>query len=468
MKRYKKFFFTFLISMLVLYGIGSLNTYAATDYDKALQSIFGVTDSSFGVVDTESEESLYFGNEMAADGSLDGLLGIAGNDLSGGLGSGFDLEALLSDFSVSDLLNSLIELMGDAAISYFLVVFIIASLWCFLGYRVYPFFVAMAGLGWSLLIGAVAAFYYESPGCLLAALVLGIIFAVLCVKFKPLGAFLIGFVNCWFFPSLISIILTESLKTGLVIGTVIAVICGVITAIFRKPIIIVSSVLNYGPMAGTALACLIVKTEWSSPLQILFVAAGFFVQTKLNNGLLECGSLIAYLKEKFTAKQKTSEAALAWTTPAVSAERPSPQKLFKKAVKSTVSESASAKHESVFVCPHCDTRNDEEDAFCYCCGHPLHEKPDTAELEAISRSEFSADSTIDMAVEKMFASTTETKENIVSSGKLKFSSPSSDRTDSSGSVIIKMGDKTKSKLSEPSENKNLRSKFTYADDFDDA
>lgn len=403
--------------------------------------------------------SMLFGSEKMSDAADDSFIG----DL-------YAYEDLLSDFSFSNLMNTLIEAMDDTAITYFAIMLIIAYLGCFLGYRLYPLFLAMASVGLSLLGGSIVTSATESTFWFWLFLAVGIIFAVLFIKFKSLGAFFIGLVHCWFVPTLIAMALTESFKNGLIIGTIIAVICGIITAIFKKPIIIVGSVLHYGSIAGFALACLIAKIQWSVPFQILFVIAGFLVQIKTNNGLLERGPLIRYLKNKFASKPKVEADALEWTMSASPVDTTLPE--------AGTSSEHIASASAVQVCPHCDTRNHVDDAFCYCCGNPLRVKDKSDAAEQTIPTPPPVNATVPevpiFAEEKKAEASASCLASAAtaipaSSERLKFHGFSAERSDASGSVVIKMGDKVKPEIpkQEVASENRLAGLFVTTNDFDD-
>lgn len=122
---------------------------------------------------------------------------------------------------------------------------------------------------------------------------------------------------------------------------------------------------------------------------------------------------------------------------------------------------------AVQVCPHCDTRNHVDDAFCYCCGNPLRvkDKSDAAEQTIPTPPPVNA------TVPEVSASCLASAATAIpaSSERLKFHGFSAERPDASGSVVIKMGDKVKPEIlkQEVASENRLAGLFVTTNDFDD-
>ena len=214
-----------------------------------------------------------------------------------------DILNIIGDIPVSDLLDYMIGMLGNTGKSIFGALLVVSSLWCFLGYRIYKFFIGVCGFIIGGLLGIILAIAFDSSIWLVIGIFLAVGFAIISFKLYQVGLFILGFVNTFPLIAIVSFILFNNLNSAIVISVIIASVAGIVVIKFKKPIIILTSSVTYGNLSGIWLSCLIVNTELSWLFKIIFVCSGIYVQTRMNNGLLESGSFIQWAKVKFGNKK---------------------------------------------------------------------------------------------------------------------------------------------------------------------
>lgn len=376
-------------------------------------------------------------------------------------GSLFDL----SSFDYYGLLDEIIEACGNGAFKIFFIILIVSLIWCLFGYQVFQIFAALASLLIMTIAGLLAAVGTGSLGVFGICFVIGIILAIICAKSKGFSAFMLGVMNTFPITTIIALLLTQSLKGGLIIGFAIAAVIGIITAVIKKPLIILSSAIGFGSVAGTALACMIPKTKLSIVFQIIFICLGIFVQTKVSHGLLESGSLIAYIKGKHNNGDCNTE-----SIEELPREGTLPKKKSHKKIKPLVRKEAK---KAVPKCPSCGATLDDDSVFCIKCGNRIGETSITAPITKAPNETLKpkVDSVTKVLTEKLTSAPadtepheamTETVADVIEAPKLSLGGlerkDSEEKTD--GSLVINVDKNTEKK---PIGN----SHFTSADDFDD-
>ena len=203
----------------------------------------------------------------------------------------------LSSFEYYDILDALIQFCGNYGLAAFGIIFVVSLMWCLFGYKVFQIFAALASLLMCVLIGLLLTAVIDGTAFWVMFIV-GIILAFICAKSRKFSAFIIGIANVFPIFYLLMLILLKDYTRAGIIAAVISIIVAIFTAIFDKPLVIITSSIGYGALAGTSLACMIPKTRLSIIFQIIFIFLGLFVQTKICGGLLESGPLLARSKKK--------------------------------------------------------------------------------------------------------------------------------------------------------------------------
>ena len=370
-----------------------------------------------------------------------------------------------SSFDYYELLDEIIEACGSGAFKIFFIILIVSLIWCLFGYQVFQIFAALASLLIMTIAGLLAAVGTGSLGVFGICFVIGIILAVICAKSKGFSAFMLGVMNTFPITTIIALLLTQSLKGGLIIGFAISAVIGIITAVIKKPLIILSSAIGFGSVSGTALACMIPKTKLSIVFQIIFICLGIFVQTKVSHGLLESGSLIAYIKGKHNNGDCNTE-----SIEELPREETLPKKKSHKKIKPLVRKEAK---KAAPKCSSCGATLDDDSVFCIKCGNRIGETSITAPINKAPTETLKpkADSVTKVLTEKLTSAPadtephetmTETRADVIEAPKLSLGAlerkDSKEKTD--GGLVINVDKNTEKK---PIGN----SHFTSADDFDD-
>ncbi len=277
----------------------------------------------------------------------------------------------IEGLSIYDIFDTLAK---NVDIGCFVVPFGLAIVTCLLGFRLYKVYSGFCGFVLGGSIGLFFAIKCESLIWLIIGLLIAIAFAYIAYQFYQIGLFILGSITAFPVFAIISLMISLS-KGALIVAALLSFGVGIIVAIFYKPIIILSTAISGGSMAGTILACVIAHTRMMGLFGIIFTCLGLYYQTKVNNGLLESGSLIEKLKNKGILP----ESVLPHSKPvhvSASAEKChkcgavlTPGSEFcmecgEKVVKSSSSPSSSGK----IICPVCKAENSPESDFCMNCG----------------------------------------------------------------------------------------------------
>lgn len=282
-----------------------------------------------------------------------------------------ELFSAFEGVSIYDILDGLVE---NVDLVCFVVPFLLAIVTCLMGYKLYKVYMALCGfvLGGSL--GIILAIKCNSMIWLIIGLFIAIAFAYIAYKFYQIGLFVVGCITSFPLFAIIALLISQT-KGALIVALLIASAVGIVVAIFNKPIIIVATSISGGSSAGTLFACIIAHTRMMGVFGIIFTCLGLYYQTKVNNGLLESGSLIEKLKNKGILPENV----LPHSKPvhvSASAEKChkcgavlTPGSEFcmecgEKVIKSSSSPSSSGK----IICPVCKAENSPESDFCMNCG----------------------------------------------------------------------------------------------------
>lgn len=229
----------------------------------------------------------------------------------GSYGSENNYDVGISDLSINDLMDYLIEMFGSSGKIVFFILLVFSALGCFYGYKIYKFFIGFCGFLIGGELGLLLAIEFDSLVWLVIGIFLAIGFAIIGFKFYQIGLFILGFVNAFPLSAITFLCFSNNIEVVLIVSIIISAAAGILVIKLKKPIIILSSAVTYGNLLGMWLACLIANTGLAGLFRIIFVCAGIYVQTRINNGLLESGSFIQWVKNKRGGKK--SETGLSST-----------------------------------------------------------------------------------------------------------------------------------------------------------
>lgn len=207
------------------------------------------------------------------------------NLITAGIQSGMNLWS--GEINIFDILDSLIGLLGPFGQTVCALGLVIGILGCFFGFRLTKFFMGFCGFCIGGLIGIFMALKHSSPGYLFLGFIFAIVLAALSYKLYKLGVFIISFLNSSSFFFVIFLIFFKELSPALTTACAIGVIAGIVSIIFEKPTIIISTAVSFGNMSGIFLAALMTNTSKAGLLSFIFIAVGLLIQIKTNDGLLE-------------------------------------------------------------------------------------------------------------------------------------------------------------------------------------
>lgn len=200
---------------------------------------------------------------------------------------GSELDILKDNVSFFDLVSGLIDSIVSAGKVICMVGLIIGLLGCFFGFKLTKLFIGICGFFTGLSIGLIIAAVKSEAKFILIALVLAIVFVILSYKLYKLGVFMISFLNGGIVGFVIGYLIFKSVKPGIVAAVIIGLIAGIISVVFTKPTIIISTSVSFGEMSGTFLALLLSSSVLSYILPLAFIAAGIFVQIRSNGGFFD-------------------------------------------------------------------------------------------------------------------------------------------------------------------------------------
>lgn len=188
---------------------------------------------------------------------------------------------------VFDVISAITDLLGSFGQTFCIIALIIGVLGCFCGFKLTKLFIGMCGFAAGGLIGLILALKNESAGYLLLGLILAIILAIVSYKLYKFGVFIISFLNVGTFSFTLALILFKEFKFALIIACIVGIVIGVISVLFTKPTLIISTAVSFGNIAGIFLAVLLSNETMSKILPLIFMTIGLFIQIKTNEGLFE-------------------------------------------------------------------------------------------------------------------------------------------------------------------------------------
>ncbi len=291
-----------------------------------------------------------------------------------------------------------------------------------------------------------------------------VFFSIMCLLSGVFGSFVCGFLSTFFFSFSVLMRLSLNATVSYIIAIIISAIVGVLTVAYRQPFVIIFTALYGGIFSGFWLACMISKVEIYKLFAIIFIVLGLFVQTKVNHGLLDSGSIIEDVKRRFNRKKQVVESTEGNynTEPSIKKESKKIKPLVKKETKKAVPK-----------CPSCGASLDDDSVFCIKCGNRIGEAPITAPItEAPTETLKSKEDIVTTALTEKLTSApaytepheamTETKADVTEAPKLSLGGlRRKDSEGKTGGGLVINVDKTTEK--KPTGN----SHFTSADDFDD-
>lgn len=190
-----------------------------------------------------------------------------------------------SEINIFDLVSEIKDMMGSFGLSFCIIALVIGILGCFLGFKLTKFFVGICGFFIGLLAGGFLAIKNGSAGYLIFGLILAIVLAIFSYKLYKVGVFIISFFNGGMFSFIAVLMIFNKLTPSLIVACAVGVITGIVSVIFTKPTIIISTSVSFGSISGIFLAVLLSSSVMSKVLPIIFIASGLTVQILTNNGL---------------------------------------------------------------------------------------------------------------------------------------------------------------------------------------
>lgn len=161
---------------------------------------------------------------------------------------------------------------------------IIGILGCFFGFKLREMFIGICGFATGGVIGIILMIENDNVVYLLLGLVLAIILEILSCKLYKIGVFFISYFSAGIFGFALAVVCFQEIIPALIVACIVGIIVGIVSVLFVKPTIIVSTAVSYGNVAGLFLAVLLSNENMSKVLPVIFMLSGLFVQIKMNTG----------------------------------------------------------------------------------------------------------------------------------------------------------------------------------------
>ena len=292
------------------------------------------------------------------------------------------------DFSLPGFYNLLDEILRefDTPLTklIFFIAFLLGILWCFCGYRVYHVFTGITAFILINLGGLIATAAKDSAGYFILGIIISTLVLIFCIKYKSFAAFLMGSVNSLpLFMLIFLCIAKDSVASMIILPAICSIILGVVTAYFKKPLIIITSAVEWGPFAGISLGCLIHHTNFGTWLGLIFIVAGILYQCYYHGGLLESGPVLikSFGKNKDGKASETEKLSdVSFSEPPAFKKKSVPDYTAAKGSEKTAittkepsSEATSAKADTVY-CSKCGAKQKKGSAYCTACGAAIADK----------------------------------------------------------------------------------------------
>lgn len=182
-----------------------------------------------------------------------------------------------------DLIRDINNLLGDPAgigrtlreisVGIAVIVFLFNSIQCFFGYKLTKLWISISGFFLFGLIGlGIGVASGSKDGAIVWALVFAVIGAFIAFKLYKIGIFILGFIGGLIF----GILIFNSISFGVVLGVTL----GVLSFILIKPVIIISTAVPAGMMAGNSLVTIFGSNSkgLGIVLGVVYAIAGIAVQ----------------------------------------------------------------------------------------------------------------------------------------------------------------------------------------------
>ncbi|NMF07117.1 hypothetical protein ACUH7Y_19300 [Clostridium beijerinckii] len=182
-----------------------------------------------------------------------------------------------------DLIRNINNLLGDPAglersfreisVGIAAIAFLFNTIQCFFGYKLAKLWISISGVLLFGLIGfGIGVASGSKDGAIVWALVFAIIGAFIAFKLYRIGVFILAFIG----GLILGILLFNAISLGVILG----VILGVLSLILMKPVIIISTAVPAGMMAGKSLVIIFGSNNkgLGITLGIIYAIAGIAVQ----------------------------------------------------------------------------------------------------------------------------------------------------------------------------------------------
>lgn len=167
----------------------------------------------------------------------------------------------------------------------------ISALMCFMGYRLFRVFIALCGVGLGAVLGSVVGSFVDANDVVMIILIVMFVAGICLVSFLiyKVGVFLIAFFVFWSLSAMILDGFKLPIKP-LYIALLIGLLMGILTVMFIKPMVIVSSGLGGGIALMASLFGSLLHLSGNAALIVMLLTGifvggvGMLVQFKVTGG----------------------------------------------------------------------------------------------------------------------------------------------------------------------------------------
>lgn len=184
--------------------------------------------------------------------------------------------------NISELINGLLKDLGvqTAQLPEFswlptvavIVVALLGIIYCFFGYKAVRLLATIIGMGVGLLLGfaIVGAAKLQTPFNIIVPIAIGVIFAFFGYFLYRVGVFLVVLLEMLCIAAALLMEYTKLDETVVLIAAlVIAVIFSVLSVVYLRPLVIISTAISGAMMFSNEIFENLIKVRWSSQVEML-------------------------------------------------------------------------------------------------------------------------------------------------------------------------------------------------------
>ncbi len=196
----------------------------------------------------------------------------------------------ISMYSTANILENIAFSMGSSFIAVFVIVGIYSLVQCYFGYPIFRVMLVIEGvIVWAMVGAAIASPIPSSIGnvaggialVVLIAIIFGIVGGILATKLHKFGVFIYFFLLFGLIVAGIAFLSSNGNWSVAAIGIPAGIVGGIIGVVLEKQIIIFSSAICYGALAGFSFG-MIAKQLWLCiVLTVLFAITGILAQNAM-------------------------------------------------------------------------------------------------------------------------------------------------------------------------------------------